>query len=91
MSKKRLFTLSLFLPLMALSGAAYAGSTIADRNYWPRDVHAQSQRGVKPQQESDWRRAQARATRTVVQPSAKPEVAPTWHYQGGPKLPAVYW
>ena len=86
MSRKRLYTLSLLLPLMALSGAAYAGSTIADRNYWPSEVQAQTQRGVATR-DAESARARAQATGApVFYPSAEA----TGHqqqcrYQGGPK------
>ncbi len=35
MLTKRLLSISLLLPLMAVSAAAHAGSTITDRSYWP--------------------------------------------------------
>jgi hypothetical protein len=90
MYKTVLLTLSLLAPFAVLD-AANAGPKITDKNYFPSEVHAQSQRGVKQPQEADWRRAQARATRSSVRPSAEQDVAPAWRYQGGPKLPPVYW
>ncbi len=38
MSTKHLFTISLLLPLVAISATAYAGSTITDKNYWPSEA-----------------------------------------------------
>jgi hypothetical protein len=89
MHKTALLTLSL-LASFAMLGTANAGPKITDKNYFPNEVHAQSGHGVKQRQEPVWRRAQARATSTV-RPSADQVVAPAWHYQGGPKLPTVYW
>jgi hypothetical protein len=90
MHKTVLLTLSLLAPF-AMLGTANAGPKITDKNYFPNEVHAQSGHGVKQQREPEWRRAQARATRTSVRSSAEQDVAPAWRYQGGPKLPAVYW
>ncbi len=35
MLTKRLLSISLLLPLMAISATAHAGSTITDKSYWP--------------------------------------------------------
>ena len=35
MSTKHILTLSLLLPLVAISATAHAGSTITDKSYWP--------------------------------------------------------
>jgi hypothetical protein len=43
MSTKHLLTISLLLPLMAISATAYAGSTITDKNYWPSDARPSAQ------------------------------------------------
>jgi len=32
---KRLLTISILLPLVAISATAHAGSTITDKSYWP--------------------------------------------------------
>jgi hypothetical protein len=95
MFKQRLFALSLLLPLTALSGAAYAGQTIADRNYWPSDVRAQTvqtqaQRGLMAR-DARFERANAMASGApVFHPSA---AAVGRHqdcrYQGGPKSSAT--
>lgn len=36
MPSKHLLTISLLLPLVAISATAEAGSTISDKSYWPR-------------------------------------------------------
>lgn len=38
MSTKHLLAISLFLPLLALSATAHAGSTITDKSYWPNEA-----------------------------------------------------
>ena len=43
MLTKRLFTLSLVLPLVAVSATAYAGSTITDKSYWPSEARQSTQ------------------------------------------------
>jgi hypothetical protein len=38
MSTKHLLTISLILPLVAVSATAQAGSTITDKSYWPNEA-----------------------------------------------------
>jgi len=38
MLTKHLRTISLLLPLVAISATAQAGSTISDKNYWPNEA-----------------------------------------------------
>lgn len=38
MFSKNLLTISLLLPLAAISTTAYAGVTISDRRYWPSEA-----------------------------------------------------
>jgi hypothetical protein len=38
MSTKHLLTMSLLLPLVAVSATAQAGSTITDKSYWPNEA-----------------------------------------------------
>ena len=37
---KRFLTISLLLPLVAVSSAALAGATISDKRYWPSEAAA---------------------------------------------------
>jgi len=85
MSTKYLRTISLLLPLVAISATAHAGSTITDKSYWPSEARSAqtgtlgSQRGVSSALAYD--RAGLRA-----QPAISPsEAGSAWHYQGGPK------
>jgi hypothetical protein len=43
MLKKHLFTISLLLPLVAISATANAGSTITDKSYWPSEARRSAQ------------------------------------------------
>lgn len=91
MSRKRLFTISLLLPLMAVSGQALAGPTVTDRNYWPNEVRAQTLQNAK-QVDTDWYQAHASGLKTAKTPrrQATPSTGQqTCRYQGGPKLPLV--
>jgi hypothetical protein len=45
MLTKPLLTISLLLPLVAMSATAHAGSTITDKSYWPSEA-MQSSYGV---------------------------------------------
>lgn len=38
MFRKRFLTISLLLPLVAVSSAALAGATISDKRYWPSEA-----------------------------------------------------
>ena len=86
MSTKRLRTISLLLPLLAISATAHAGSTITDKSYWPSEARQSaqintvgSQRGVNSAFAYD--RPALR-----VQPATSPNAAGSaWHYHGGPK------
>ncbi|MBX9827626.1 MAG: hypothetical protein K2Y27_21850 [Xanthobacteraceae bacterium] len=88
MNRAILVTSSL-LASFAMLGTANAGPKMTDKNLFPNEVHAQSGHGAKQQREADWRRARAHANRASDRPSANRKGAP--RYQGGPKLPPVYW
>jgi hypothetical protein len=87
MLTKRLLTISLLLPLVAMSAAAYAGSTITDKNYWPSEARqsAQTRTGGSPidvYSALAYDRAGPR-----LQPSTNTnDGGSAWHYQGGPKF-----
>ena len=86
MLTKRLLTISLLLPLVAMSATAQAGSTITDKSYWPSDARQSvqdrtigSQRGLNAAFAYD--RAGSR-----LQPATNPDEAGSApRYQGGPK------
>jgi hypothetical protein len=86
MLAKRLSTISLLLPLVAISATAYAGSTITDKSYWPGETRQNMQnRTVGSQGDLDSYFAHDRtlsrlqpATNTIGSGSAR-------IYQGGPK------
>jgi hypothetical protein len=85
MLKKSLFTISLLLPLAALSATAQAGSTITDKSYWPNEARRSAQHTGF---------AQDRVSSAFAYDRGAPIVAPApglnqdrspWRYQGGPK------
>jgi len=43
MLTKPLLTISLLLPLVAISATAHAGSTITDKSYWPSAARQNAQ------------------------------------------------
>jgi hypothetical protein len=86
MSTKRLLTISLLLPLVAVSATAHAGSTITDKSYWPSEARQSTQnRTVGAQSDLNSALAYERPT-SRLQPSAPTDDGGSaWHYQGGPK------
>lgn len=86
MLTKRLLTISLLLPLVAISATANAGSTISDKSYWPNEARRSAQEGtVGSQRDLNSAFAYDRAT-PRVQPATIPnQSGSAWHYQGGPK------
>ena len=86
MSTKHLLTISLLLPLVAISATAHAGSTITDKSYWPSEAVQSAQYRTGGSQNDlgsalAYDRAASRlqpATNTIDGRSAP-------RYQGGPK------
>jgi hypothetical protein len=88
MLTKRFLTISLLLPLLAISATAHAGSTITDKSYWPNAASPAVQSEIGAAQ-SGLRDAFAYSSMTAPrQPAAVAvEGANTWRYHGGPKSP----
>jgi hypothetical protein len=89
MLTKRVITVSLLLPLVAMSAAAHAGSTITDKSYWPSAakpaVHGEIgavQSGPRDAFASSNMTASPRQTAAVAVARAN-----AWRYHGGPKSP----
>jgi hypothetical protein len=84
MSKKHRFTISLLVPLVAMSAAAHAGSTITDKSYWPSEAMQSTQsRAARSQSDLNSAFAYDRAL-SRSQPATNTYDA-GWHYRGGPK------
>ena len=83
---KHLRTISLLLPLVAISATAHAGSTISDKSYWPNEAR-QSAQNTTAGSQRDLNSAFAYDRPGVrVQPATSPnEVDSAWRYRGGPK------
>ena len=86
MSTKHLLTLSLMLPLVAISATAHAGSTITDKSYWPSEARQSAQiNTVGSQRDLNSAFAYDREP-SHLQPAMNPnESGSAWRYQGGPK------
>jgi hypothetical protein len=86
MLKKHLLKISLFLPLMAISATAHAGSTITDKSYWPSEARQSAQNTtVGSQRDLNSAFAHDRAA-PRLQPATNPNDGGSFpRYQGGPK------
>ena len=86
MSTKRLRTISLLLPLLAVSATAHAGSTISDKSSRPNEARRSVQNTtVGSQRDLNSAFAYDRAG-LRLQPAASPsETGSAWQYHGGPK------
>ncbi len=86
MSTKHILTLSLLLPLVAISATAHAGSTITDKSYWPSEARQGAQiNTVGSQRDLNSAFAYDREP-SRLQPATNPnERGSAWRYQGGPK------
>jgi len=86
MLTKHLLTISLLLPLVAISAAANAGSTISDKSYWPSEARRSAQNTtVGSRRDVNSAFAYDRAE-PRLQPSTTPyEGGSAWRYHGGPK------
>ena len=85
MLTKRFFTISLLLPLVAISATAHAGSTITDKSYWPSEARPAVYSGTGTVQ-SGPRDAFASMT-APLQTTTNADIASAWRYHGGPKSP----
>ncbi|MGH6712937.1 MAG: hypothetical protein ACREEK_28780 [Bradyrhizobium sp.] len=86
MSAKHLRTISLLLPLVAISATAHAGQTITDKSYWPNEA-MQSAQATTASTQRDLNSALAYdRPASGLQPATNANGSgPVWHYQGGPK------
>ena len=85
MLTKHLLKISLMLPLVAISAAAYAGETITSKSYWPSEARRTAYGVTVPQ-----RNPSSAFASTVMTPrfQAAPmadERANVRRYHGGPK------
>jgi hypothetical protein len=87
MLTKHLLKISLFLPLMAVSATAYAGSTVTGKSYWPSEARsaAHSRTGTA---QGGLRDAFASSMTAPLQAATNVNYgANAWRYHGGPKSP----
>jgi hypothetical protein len=86
MLTKRLLTISLLLPMVAISATAHAGSTISDKSYWPSEARQSAQTRTGGSQ-SDFNSAFAydRAAPRLQPATTTNDGGSFPRYQGGPK------
>ncbi len=85
MLTKRLLTISLLLPLVAISATAHAGSTITDKSYWPSAARP-AVHSVTSTVHGAPRDAFAASMTAPPQAPARVDYgANAWRYHGGPK------
>jgi hypothetical protein len=83
---KSLLTISLLLPLVAISATAHAGSTISDRSYWPNEARQSVQATtVGSQRDLNSAFAYDREPSRLQPATNQNESGSVWRYQGGPK------
>lgn len=83
MSTKHLLTISLLLPLVAISATAQAGSTITDKSYWPNE--AKQSTLMRTGSQADPYSAFAGDRATFRLPPTTATGGSGFRYQGGPK------
>jgi len=85
MPNKHLLTISLLLPLVAISATAQAGSTISDKNYWPSEARQTAPIGTGSRADVNSAFAYDRTTSSLQPTIDASGVYSPWRYQGGPK------
>jgi len=86
MFTKHLLTISLVLPLVAISATAQAGSTITDKSYWPNEARQSVQtRTFGSQRDLNSAFAYDRAGSRLQPATNTYDGGSAWRYQGGPK------
>jgi hypothetical protein len=82
MFTKSLLSISLLLPLVAMSATAHAGSTITDKSYWPSEAKPAVHLTTGASQNKSRDAFASSMTRAD-------ENGNEWRYQGGPKYQAM--
>jgi hypothetical protein len=86
MLAKRLLTISLLLPLVAISATAQAGSTITDKSYWPSEARQSAQIGTVGSPGNVYSAFAYDGPASGLQPPSNTnDDRSAWRYQGGPK------
>ena len=85
MPNKHLLTISLLLPLVAISATAQAGSTISDKSYWPSEARQTAPIGNDSRADVSSAFAYDRTTSRLQPTTGASSVYSPWRYEGGPK------
>jgi hypothetical protein len=84
MLTRHLLTISLFVPLVAVSATAQAASTISDKSYWPSEARQSTPLGIGQRADINSAFAYDRTT-SRFEPAITAIVGSSPRYQGGPK------
>ena len=86
MLAKRLLAISLLLPLVAISAAAHAGSTITDKSYWPSEARQSAQIETVGSRGNVYSAFAYEGPVSSLQSAANTnDDGSAWRYEGGPK------
>jgi hypothetical protein len=86
MLTKRFLTISLLLPLVAISATAHAGSTITDKSYWPSAARPAAHSETSTAHSGPRDAFASSSMMAPLQPAANAvDGANAWRYHGGPK------
>jgi hypothetical protein len=85
MSTNHLLTISLLLPLVAISATAQAGSTITDKSYWPSEARRSAPIETGSRTDVNSAFAYDRAESPLQYAINANAGGSAWRYQGGPK------
>ena len=83
MFTKHFIAISVVLPLVAISSAALAGTTISDRRYWPSEAAVGAGKAAAPSDASSAFASTQTAPR--FQSTVEPGGGNMGRYSGGPK------
>jgi hypothetical protein len=82
---KHLLTISLLLPLLAITATAQAGSTISDKSYWPSEATQTAPLGAGSQADANSAFAYDQATSSLRPATNIIGNVAARPYRGGPK------
>jgi hypothetical protein len=86
MFRKSVLTLSLLVPLSAISAAAHAGQTITDKSYWPNEAHPSVQARTFAQTDPNSAFAYDSLAYGPSRERGTGQSVPIRSYHGGPKF-----
>jgi len=85
MLTKRLLTISLLLPMVAISATAYAGETITSKSYWPNEARQSAYGVTTPRNDPSSAFASTVMTPRFQAAPMADQAGNVRRYHGGPK------